>query len=131
MNTSTAVKSTVLLVEGNTFLRDTLHEWLVQTQEMDLIGEVTNGVDAVAQTLQLNPGVVLIDVSLSDMSGLVVARLIHKLSPDTHLVLLLDENDEAYRSAARKIGVAACVVKTAPSQELLNTLRQPTGEEVT
>lgn len=130
INSAVTAKPTVLLVEGNHFLRDALRDWLQQAEEVHLIGEVANGVDAVAQTLHLNPCVILVDVSLSDMSGLVLARLIHRLRPKTHIVLLLDENDQAYRDVALEMGVGACVVKTAPSQELLMTLRQSTGEEV-
>lgn len=119
---TTTVRPTVILAEGNHFLRDALREWLQQSEEIDLIGEVTNGVDAVVQTLKLNPCVLLVDLSFSDIEGLVLVRLLNDLQLGTQVVLLLDEDDREYRSVAHQIGVSACVVKTAPPQDLLATI---------
>jgi DNA-binding NarL/FixJ family response regulator len=115
-------KTRLLLVEHHPVLRKALRALVERAEDLELVGEAEDGVQAVADAVRLRPAVVLLDASLPDMSGLALARLMRQLVPAARVILLLEEDHQAYRDAARESGVAACLIKGAARQEVLTAL---------
>ena len=108
----------VLLVEGHALLREAVEHILRDQVGLERFEYADSGDAAIQRAVDLEPWLVVIDFSLPDVNGLEAARRILECAPATHIVLLIEPPEEAYRAAAEAAGVTACVTKTALWDEL-------------
>src|SRR5674476_1686642 len=85
----------VLLVDDHALLRKSLHRMLDDDPELAVIGEASNGVEAVELARKLEPQVVVMDVAMPIMDGIQAARHILRLAPAT-AILMLSMNAVSY-----------------------------------
>jgi|KBSMisStandDraft_5_1062788.scaffolds.fasta_scaffold16426_2 DNA-binding NarL/FixJ family response regulator len=76
----------VLLVDDQSVVRDTLRSILRPYSEVDIVGEATDGEEAVVKVAQLQPDVVIMDIVMPRLDGIAAARQIHTVSPQTPIV---------------------------------------------
>ena len=81
-------KISVLIVDDHDVVRQGLRTFLDLQEDMQVVGEATNGLEAVEQTRQLLPDVVLLDLVMPEMDGIEATRKIRALSPSTKVVVL-------------------------------------------
>jgi two-component system, NarL family, response regulator NreC len=115
-------KQTLLLVESHRFLRDVFRQILTDQSDLEIIGQAEDGAQAVVQAVRLLPELVVMDMTLPDMTGLVATRLIRELVPHAQVILLVEEACKEYIEAAVTSGAQACVVKTMAGRELAAVL---------
>lgn len=113
------LQSQILIVEHHPLLREHIRRSLTGEPCIEIVGEASNGSNAVEVALYLEPDVIVIDQVLPDINGLELARRIRQLMPEVRIVLLLDDQTGAYYQAALELGSTACVRKQALSTELL------------
>jgi DNA-binding NarL/FixJ family response regulator len=113
----------VLADDSRTFL-NIMRRYLAAQVGLELIGEATNGDQAVELARQLAPDVVLIDLAMPDMNGLDAIRLIREEMPHIGIVALTLYDTEEYRTEAEKAGAHAFVPKPLVSTDLLPAIRQ-------
>ncbi len=106
-------QSLILLVEEHALLREALEHILRGQLRLEKFEYAESGAAALRAAADLEPWLVLMDFNLPDMNGLEVARRILDRMPTTHIVLLIEAPEAAYRAAAEAIGVTTCVAKTA------------------
>jgi DNA-binding NarL/FixJ family response regulator len=87
-----------------------------------VIGEASDGEQAVELTAQLRPDVVLMDVNLPVMDGVTATSRIHRDYPDTVTVALSVHDDRQIIDAMTKAGAAACVSKGSVTEELYEAI---------
>jgi DNA-binding NarL/FixJ family response regulator len=88
-------------------------------QDFSIVGALSNGVSVVSEAAHLNPDVILLDVSLGDITGFQVAeRLKSKACPSKILLLSVHENPEFVR-AAFDMGLSGYVLKSQISRDLV------------
>jgi CheY-like chemotaxis protein len=80
--------------------------------ELVIVGEVSDGLEAVQKTQELQPELILIDVGLPTLNGIEVARRIRKLSPDFKILFVSQELSEDVRLEALSTGAQGYIVKT-------------------
>jgi DNA-binding NarL/FixJ family response regulator len=91
-------------------------------QDFSIVGTVSNGVSVVAEAAHLNPDVILLDISLGDITGFQVAeRLRSKEVPSKILFLSVHENPEFVR-AAEDMGISGYVFKSQISRDLVDAI---------
>ena len=116
----------LLIVDDHEVVRVGLRFVLAQNREWVICGEASNGVEAVERTAELQPDVVILDLSMPVMSGLEAARRIRVISPATKIIVFSMHEMPA---TAREIGADAFVTKSALFSELPITvgrvLQQP------
>jgi DNA-binding NarL/FixJ family response regulator len=88
----------------------------------DVVGSVSSGRDAVAAATALKPDVIVLDLTLPDVSGLDACRQIKVAAPATKVVLLTAVDDMDVRASALQAGASAFVVKHATTSELVGTI---------
>jgi two-component system, NarL family, response regulator NreC len=118
----------VLIVDDHAFIRRGVQTLLQPYPEWELIGEAGNGNDAIRMVDELNPEVVLMDVTMPGMNGIEATRLIRSGHPNVKIILLtLHESSEVLRSGFRA-GANGYLLKADAEEELMKALRVVTGD---
>jgi DNA-binding NarL/FixJ family response regulator len=110
----------VLLVEDFEPFRRFIHPTL-QEAELQVVGEVSDGLEAVQKAEELQPDLILLDIGLPTLNGIEAARRIRKLSPQSKILFLSQESSADVIEEALKYGVGY-VIKTHAGSDLLATI---------
>src|SRR5258705_733574 len=112
----------ILSVDDHPLLRSGLAA-LVDTQpDMRMVGEASNGNEAVQLHRQLNPDVTLMDLQMPEMSGLDAIISIRTEQPSARIIVLTTYAGDVLAQRALKAGAHAYVLKSLVRTEILNTI---------
>jgi two-component system response regulator NreC len=115
-------KIKVLIADDHAIVRDGLRALLSSQDDIDLVGEAVDGNEAVSKTRELQPQVVLMDITMPGLNGLDATREIKKTFPDSRiLVLTMHESDE-YFFKMLDAGASGYFVKGGSTPDLLNAI---------
>jgi DNA-binding NarL/FixJ family response regulator len=112
----------ILLVEDFTPYRTLVTLMLGQNPHLRVIGEASDGLEAVEKAQQLKPDLVLMDIGLPKLNGLEAARSIRQLVPSSRVVFLTQETDMEVVKEALSLGAWGYIVKQHGATELLEGL---------
>ena len=115
----------ILLVDDHEVLRKGIRSAL--NGQWEICGEAANGQEAVERVEQLEPDLVLMDVSMPVMNGIEAAKQILKASPATKIIIFTMHDSSGMTEAARAAGARACVTKTVPSDQLRRVISEVLG----
>lgn len=107
----------VLLADDHALVRDGVAS-LLAAWDMDVVGQASDGFDAVEQTLALRPDLVLMDINMPRLGGLEATRQIKVALPDTKIVMLTVSDDESDLFEAVKAGAEGYLLKNMSGVEL-------------
>ncbi len=113
----------VLIVDDHTVLRDTLRLLLEMNGEVEVIGEASDGRQAIDQAEQLKPDVVLMDTAMPGLNGIEATAVIRKRMPKVKVLVLSGYGHEDQVRSALKAGASGYVLKSSSSDELLLAIR--------
>jgi DNA-binding NarL/FixJ family response regulator len=116
-------KVRVLLADDHAVLRAGIRLLLNSQPEFDVVGEAANGIEVLALAEQIQPDVILLDLSMPGLSGLDTLPALHRCAPDARILILTMHDDPQYLRKALKSGAAGYVLKKAADVELLSALR--------
>ena len=97
---------------------------------MEVVGEASNGREAIELSQTLNPDVVVMDISMPGMDGLAAAKAIHELGIRCHIVMLTVHAEEDYLFQTLQMGASGYVLKSSADTELMDAIRAAQREEV-
>lgn len=121
---NSAPRTRVLLADDHTLFREGLQMIINSQPDMEVIGEASDGLEAVVKTLELKPELVLMDIQMPGCDGLEAARQIKKDLPSTIVVMLTVRSDDEKLFLAIKNGAQGYLLKNMHSSELLELLRK-------
>jgi DNA-binding NarL/FixJ family response regulator len=113
----------VLIADDHGIVRSGLRMLIERQSDMDVVGEASDGVEALQLTQAEHPDVAVLDVSMPRMTGLQAAREIRSHSPDTRVLLLSMHDDDRYFFEGLEAGAAGYVLKRAADTDLIEALR--------
>ncbi len=116
-------KIRILVVDDHAVVRKGIIVFLDSQPDMEVVGESGTGRDSIAKVQELNPDVVLMDISMPDMDGIEATRAIKKISPEARIVVLTMHDDARFFFQMLKEGALGYVVKGADPNELLSAIR--------
>lgn len=116
-------KIRILVVDDHAVVRKGIIVFLDSQPDMEVIGESGTGRDSIAKVQELNPDVVLMDISMPDLDGIEATRAIKKISPEARIVALTMHDDARFFFQMLKEGALGYVVKGADPNELLSAIR--------
>jgi DNA-binding NarL/FixJ family response regulator len=109
----------VLVVEDFAPFRQFVCSTLAGRPDVQIIGEVADGLEAVRKTEILEPDLVLLDIGLPTLNGMEAARQIRKLVPASKIIFVSQESSSDVVQEALQLGAWGYVVKTRAASDLL------------
>lgn len=114
----------VLVVDDHAILRDGIRSLLEGQEDIIVIGEASDGAEAIECAGKLLPDIVLMDISMPKTNGLEATRVITEKYPQVKVLILTQHDNREYISPALQAGASGYVLKRSGRRELLNAVRQ-------
>ena len=115
--------TTVLIADDQALVRVGLRKILEAEAEISVIGEATDGEDAVAEARRLRPDVVLMDIRMPVLDGIEATRRIGRAEPGTRVLILTTFGLDEYVYDALRAGASGFMLKDAPPEEIAAAVR--------
>lgn len=120
----------VLLVDDHALFREGLGMIISSQPDMQVVGEASDGLEAVVKAAELTPDLVLMDVQMPGVDGIEATRRIKKILPAVTIVMLTVREDEEKLFEALKNGAQGYLLKNMRSPELIEMARRAIAGEV-
>jgi len=120
----------VLVVDDHPAFRRALTSALNMVEGFEVAGEAGGGVAACEEADQLEPDVILMDLSMPDLSGIDAMKVIHETKPDMPVVILTAHADPGVERAAREAGASGFLAKGIGLDDLVIVLHEAAEPEV-
>ena len=120
----------VLLVDDHPIFRKGIHSLIEVEPDIRVIGEAGDGQDAIEQTRELSPDVVVMDISLPELNGIEATRQIISSSPNTKVVALSIHAEKQFVKDILHAGASALILKDSDPGEMLIGIRKVMHNEV-
>lgn len=114
---------TILLADDHAMVRRGLHVFLSTQPDMEVVGEASNGQEALQQAEQLNPDVVLMDLHMPVLDGIETARRLRSLLPGIRIIVLTSFSDQDHVVPAVRAGVKGYLLKDIEPEDLAVAIR--------
>jgi two-component system response regulator NreC len=113
----------ILLVDDHAVVRSGLKMLLNTNPELEVVGEASEGNEAIKKAQKLTPNVVVMDLSMPHgKDGLTATTELKKLMPEVNILILTMHDDEEYLFRAIQGGASGCILKSAPHAELMSAI---------
>ena len=112
----------VLLADDHPVFRQGLRA-LLEREKFDVVGEASDGLEAIAAAERLQPQVVVIDLAMPSLNGIDAVREIAKRAPRAKAVLLTMHTEEYHVLEALRAGAKGCVSKSQAAEHLLQAIK--------
>ena len=122
MNDTTMEKLKILLAEDHRILREGLKRMIDEQPNMEVVAEADDGIEAWQKASELQPDIVLMDVSMPGMNGADATAKIRELSPQVKVIALTAHRATAYLSQMLKAGASGYVLKNTAFNELVDAI---------
>ena len=120
----------VVVVDDHTLIRQGIVGLLESQPDIEVVGQAGNGEDGIALAAELNPDVILMDVSMPGITGFTAAKEIKSRRPEVAVLFLTIHDREDYLYQALRAGASGYVLKGADVNDLLAALRSAHRGEV-
>jgi len=118
-----ADRITVLLVDDHALVRRGFHRLLDDDETLEVVGEASNGAEAVQLADKLRPRVIVMDCQLPEMTGLDATRRILRVHPDTAILMLSMHSEDTLVRQALDAGARGYVLKNAMDLDLASAIK--------
>ena len=113
----------MLIADDHTLMREGIRALLTASDDLEVVGEASDGLQAVAECRRLDPDLVLMDVAMPGLGGLEATLQIRKECPSVKVLVLTQYADREYVARFLKAGVSGYVLKRAAGTELTAAIR--------
>jgi DNA-binding NarL/FixJ family response regulator len=122
MQKVSAKKIKILVADDHPVVRKGLQSCLARQDRLKIVGEASDGEEALKKTRELSPDVVLMDISMPGMNGLAVTEVLRRESPAVKVLVLSVHNNRDYIFRIIQAGAHGFISKEAPPDELLRAI---------
>ena len=116
-------KIKILVVDDHAIMRDGIRALLSLHDDIEIVGEASEGKEAIGKAQELAPDVIVMDIAMPGMDGLEATRRIRKRSPVVKVIVLTQYDNKEYVLSVIKAGAAGYVPKRALGSELVSAIR--------
>ena len=115
-------KLRILIAEDHLSVREGFKLIIESQEDMEVVGEAGDGRAAVELARQLQPDIVLMDISMPELNGLKATAKLKRVAPDIKILTLTRHTDEAYLKELLQAGVSGYVLKQSAITELIRAI---------
>jgi two-component system response regulator NreC len=119
----------VMIADDHTVVRQGLARMLEEQPDLKVIGEATNGQDAVEKALELKPDIAILDIAMPRMNGIEAAKRIRKRLPDTKIIILSMYSHEHYIEELLETGVSGYLLKDSSGRDIIKAIHAALKDE--
>jgi len=112
----------LLLVDDHPLVLDGINSRLQVEDEIEVVGQASNGKEALEKAKKVNPHVVLMDVTMPVMGGLEATRIFKQQLPGVRVLILTMHDDQEYILKLMQSGASGYVLKNVSSEELIKAI---------
>jgi len=119
----------VMVVEDFAGFRQFISSTLERKHDLQVIVELSDGLEAVQKAVELNPDLILMDIGLASLNGIEAARQIRKLIPESRIIFMSQESSPEIVQEAMGLGASGYVVKANAGEDLLALIENIIAEK--
>jgi two-component system, NarL family, response regulator LiaR len=124
-------KIRILLAEDHKVVREGTRRLLESQNDFEVVGEASDGIEAVELAKKYKPEIIIMDVSMPRLNGIEATKQIKAIYPNIAILVLTGYDDDEYVFALLEAGAAGYLLKESSGEELIDAIRQVmTGEPV-
>ena len=112
----------VLIADDHVFYREGVRALLNNVPDIEVVGEANNGEEAIAQTRDLQPDVILMDLKMPGMNGIDATRKVHEAYPNIGVLVITMFDDDDSVFAAMRAGARGYLLKDADKDEVVRAI---------
>jgi two-component system response regulator DegU len=112
----------IVLADDHGIVRDGIKSTLRDEKSFKIIGEASNGLEAIEKVKSLSPDVVIIDINMPEMNGIEATAIISKKYPDTKALVLSMHDNEDYILKSIEAGAAGYLLKDTNKEEFVKAI---------
>jgi DNA-binding NarL/FixJ family response regulator len=113
----------ILVVDDHEVVRDGIVGNLVRQADFAIVGQASNGQEAVRMAAELSPHIILMDLRMPELDGVEAMIRIKQANPEIKFIVFTTYSDDDYLFAAIKAGAKGYLLKDAPREDLFKALR--------
>ncbi|MDA8099623.1 MAG: response regulator transcription factor [Nitrospiraceae bacterium] len=117
------LRTKILIADDHALVRQGIKAFLTMSDEFEVVGEASNGTEAIEGVKRLRPDVVLMDISMPGLGGLEATVEIRKINPSIKILVLTQYEDTVYIRRFFKAGASGYLLKKAVGEDLLTAIR--------
>jgi DNA-binding NarL/FixJ family response regulator len=117
----------ILVVDDFAAWRQQLRSMIEMRPGWSIIGEASDGQEAIEKATEMRPDIILLDVAMPSMNGIEAARVIHQRCPKSKILFVTQDGDSDIRNAAMQVGAMGYVLKSKAGNELLDAIAVALG----
>ncbi len=115
-------KTRVLIADDHALVREGIAAFLKLCDDIEVIAEASDGLEAIQKTNKFNPDVIIMDINMPKLGGLEATIEIKKSNPDIKILVLTQYDDKEYISRFLKAGVSGYLLKRAVGSDLISAI---------
>lgn len=119
----------ILVVDDHTIVRQGLARLLEEQPDLNVIGQATNGREAVDRAKELKPDIVIMDIAMPRMNGIEAAKRIHKQLPKIKIIILSMYSHEHYIQELLETGVSGYLLKDSSGRDIIKAIHAAMNNE--
>jgi NarL family two-component system response regulator LiaR len=112
----------ILLVDDHAVVRSGLSRFLMVNKDMELVGEASDGAEAIQMAAKLHPDIILMDLKMPGIDGITATREILNLAPQTKIIALTSFSEQNMVQGALQAGAIGYLQKNVTAAELANAI---------
>ncbi|MGB2769319.1 MAG: response regulator transcription factor [Candidatus Zixiibacteriota bacterium] len=116
-------KIKLLVADDHKIFRQGIKKLLEEESDLQVVGEASDGREAVKKTIELKPDVILMDIAMANLNGLEATRQIKKQLPSAKVIMVTMHKNEEYVLQSFQAGASGFILKEGAVEELVSAIR--------